>query len=69
MGGGLLLPSVCSFNQILGTQFCMEVAVNMPMHFQLMEAVTTHILGRNFTTKGEMPNALMLMKFSEFNPI
>lgn len=55
-----MLPSVCYFNQILGTQFCMEVVVNMPMHFQLMEAVTTHIL--SFTTKCEMQNALILMK-------
>ena len=68
-----MLPSVCYFNQILGTQFCMEVAVNMPMHFQLMEVVTTHILRTSFTTKCEMQNALILMKLciskGRINPI
>lgn len=68
-----MLPSVCCFNHILGTQFCMEVAVNMLMHFQLMEAVTMCILRTSFTTKCVMQNALILMKLhiskSEINPI
>lgn len=68
-----MLPSVCYFNHILGTQFCVEVAVNMLMHFQLMEAVTMRILRTSFTTKCVMQNALMLMKLhiskGEINPI
>lgn len=68
-----MLPSVCYFNHILGIQFCLEVAVNMLMHFQLMEAVTMCILRTSFTTKCVMQNALILMKLhiseGEINPI
>lgn len=68
-----MLPSVCYFNHILGTQFCMEVAVNMLVHFQLMEAVTMRILRTSFTTKRVMQNALIQMKLhiskGEINPI
>lgn len=67
------MPSVCYFNHILGTQFCMEVAVNMLMHFQLMEAVTMSILRTSFTTKCVMQKALILMILhiskGEINPI
>lgn len=57
-----MLLSVFYFNQILGTQFCMEVVANVPVHFQLMKAVIMHILRTSFTTKCEMRNALILMK-------
>lgn len=50
------MPSVCYFNQILGTQFCTEVVVNVLMHFQLMEVVIMHILRTSFITKCEMQN-------------
>lgn len=40
----------------------MGVAVNMLLYFQLMKAVTMHILRTRFTAKCEMQNAQTLMK-------